>query len=458
MKHLLLNRNGLLTFALVLLAAPMLRAQTGGYTLREAIDYALQKNINVKNAQLDAISAEARIGEIRAVGLPQVSANFNLSDNLIIQKVIVPANLFDPNAPADAAPLALPFGIKYSGSVSATLNQLIFDGSYFIGLKAAATYRELAQKGISQSKITVAEAVNKAYYSAQVAEERAKVLDLNISRVDSLMRETKAMYEAGFVELLDINRLEVQVNNLRTERQKVQNLIELSYSLLKYQMGLPLNEPITLKDNINDVNLESIMAVPMNEQVNYNSRIEYSLLTTQEKLADLDIRNIRSGYLPKVSASLGYGHNNGRNQFSDLFSTQWFNNSLLSLNVNIPIFDGFYKRYQIDQRKITLNKVKLNQTLLEQSIDLEANQASINIKNALATLQTQKRNLDLAQEVVRVSKIKYKEGVGSNIEVINAESSFKEAQTNYFASLYDLLIAKVDLSKARGELYIGTQN
>ena len=300
----------------------------------------------------------------------------------------------------------------------------------------------------------VAESVTKAYYSAQVAEERAKVLDVNISRLDTLLRETKAMNVSGFVELLDVNRLEVQQNNLVTERQRVQNLIELSYTLLKYQMGMPLGEPILLKDNINDVDIEKLRTETSANTVNYESRVEYSLLNTQENLAGLDIRNVRAGYLPSLSASLGYGHNNGSDTWANLFGSKWFNNSAVSLNLIVPIFDGFTKRYQIEQKKIVLDKVKNNQTLLKQSIDLEASQAGINIKNAFATLETQKRNLDLAQEIVRVSKIKYKEGVGSNIEVINAESSFKEAQTNYFAALYDLMIAKVDLSRAKGELYV----
>jgi outer membrane protein TolC len=446
--------RGSLTLLAIILSFVPLHAQTGGYSLPDAVDYAIKHNLNIKNTQLDAISAEARIGEIRAAGLPQVNGNFTFTDNLIIQRFFLPANFADPNAPADAPPVALKFGVKYSGSASATLNQLIFNGSYFIGLKAAATYRELAQKGITQSKVSVAEAVTKAYYSAQVAEERAKLLDLNISRVDSLMLETKAMNQSGFVELLDVNRLEVQINNLRTERQKVQNLIELSYALLKYQMGMPADEPIKLTDDINAVNIDSLKLNTAQKDLTYENRIEFSLLNTQQKLADLDLRNIRAGYMPNVSASLGYGHNNGRDSFNDLFGSKWFNNSVLSLTVNVPIFDGFTKKYQIDQKKIAIDKVKNNQTLLKQSIDLEANQAAISIKNAFATLETQKRNLDLAQEIVRVSKIKYKEGVGSNIEVINAESSFKEAQTNYFTALYDLMIAKVDLSKAKGELYV----
>ena len=455
MKNDQLIRSSLMMLAIILYVLP-LRAQEGSFSLPQAVEYAIKHNINIKNFQLDALSAEARIGEIRAAGLPQVSANLGLIDNLIIQRIFLPASFVGDNTPG-AAPIAAKFGVNYQGTANATLNQLIFNGSYLIGLKAAATYRELAQKNVTQSKVTVAENVTKAYYSAQVAEERAKVLDLNIIRVDSLMRETQIMNQSGFVELLDVNRLEVQINNLKTERQKVQNLIELSYALLKYQMGMALTEPIKLSDNINDVNVDMLKPGLLPTDLTYANRIEYSLLDTQEKLAMLDIRNTKSGYLPIVSASLGYGHNNGRDKLGDLFSTKWFNSSVLSLNVNIPIFDGFAKRYQIDQKKISLDKVKNGQTLLKQSIDLQASQADITIKNAYASLETQKRNQDLAAEIVRVSKIKYKEGVGSNIEVINAESSYKEAQTNYFAALYDLLIAKVDLSKARGELYTETK-
>lgn len=431
-----------------------LQAQDGNFSLEQAVDYAVKHNLNIKNAQLDALSAEARIGEVRAAGLPQLSAAVSVTNNIIIPRFFLPANAFDPTAPADAPPAAVEFGIPWQGSASANLNQLIFSGSYFIGLKAAATYRELSQKSTTSSKISVAEAVTKAYYSAQVAEERAKLLDLNISRVDSLMRETKIMNESGFVELLDVNRIEVQINNLQTERQKVQNLIELSYALLKFQMAMPANEPIKLTDDINAVNVDSLRGVLVVNDLNYENRIEYSLLNTQEKLAGLDLRNVRAGYLPTVSASVGYGYNAGYDKFSQLFTDNWYNNMVLTVNLNIPIFDGFTKRYQINQKKIAIDKVKNNQTLLKQSIDLENNQASINIKNAFATLETQKRNLTLAEEIVRVSKIKYKEGVGSNIEVINAESSLKEAQTNYFTALYDLMIAKVDLSRAKGELYV----
>ncbi len=452
MKRISALKIGLLV-VIALVGGIPIKAQTP-YTLEEAVAYALKKNINVKNTQLDALSAEARIGEIRAAGLPQISGQFGFNDNLIIQRVFLPATFVNPNAAPDAPPIAAQFGVKYSGNIGATLNQLIFNGSYFVGLKAAATYRELAQKNVTQSKVNVVEAVTKAYYSAQVAEERAKVLDLNIQRLDTLMRDTRATFESGFVEKIDVDRLQVQLNNLKTERQKVKNLIELSYALLKFQMGMPLTEQVVLTDKVDEEAISSMMA-PVNNTVDYGKRIEYSILNTQGELANLDIRNIKSGYLPTVSGVLTYGHNNGRNDFGDLFGSKWFNNSVLGLNVQIPIFDGLTKHYKLQQAQITLDKLNQGRDLLSQSIDLQVQQANITLSNSLETLDTQQRNVDLAEEVVRVSKIKYQEGIGSNIEVINAESSLKEAQTNYFAALFDVLIAKVDLVKARGELYTG---
>ena len=439
---------GLLTLAGLLGALPA-RAQNE-YTLEAAVDYAIKNNLNIKNTQLDAKSAEARIGEIRATGLPQVNVQAGLTHNLIIQTAFLPAVV--AGGKPDDPPVPVQFGAKYLGNAGATLNQLIFSGSYLVGLQAAATYRQLAEKNVTQSKVNVAEAVTKAYYSAQVAVERAKVLDLNIQRLDTLMRDTYATYKAGFVEKIDVDRLEVQLNNLKTERQKVQNLIELSYTLLKFQMGMPLTEQIVLTEIVDESDANNLSA-PSSNAVDYSKRIEYSLLNTQGELAELDIRRIRSGYLPTVSAFASYGYNTGRNSFGDVFGKKWFNNSAIGLNVQIPIFDGFTKKFQQQQAQFTLDKLNQSRDLLAQSIDLQVQQSNITLSNSLETLATQQRNVDLAEEVVRVSKIKYQEGVGSNIEVINAESSLKEAQTNYFAALYDVLIAKVDLSKARGGAY-----
>ncbi len=441
---------------LVLLMLPLFPtySQTR-YSLQEAIQYGVTHNINVKNTQVDAQSAESRIGEIRSVGLPQVSASMSLMDNLIIQRVFLPAIFFDAQAPEGAPPVPVQFGVKYSGNAALQLNQMIFNAQWLLGLKAAQTYRELAVKNVTQSKVQVAESVSKAYYGVLIAEERAKLLDLNIQRLDSLTREMSAMNQKGFVEKLDVDRLEVSLNNLKTERSKVQNMVDLSYYMLKFQMGMKLDETIQLTDRINEADVNRIASEVKADDgslFKYDQRIDYSILKSNLLLSEMDVENNKRGYFPTVSAFAGYGYNTGRNSFGEVFGSPWFNNANIGLSINIPVFDGFAKKYKIQQAKFTVDKVKQSLSLVEQSIDLQIRSANITIINGLETLKTQKRNLDLAQEVVRVSKIKYQSGTGSNIEVINAESALKESQTNYFASLYDLLLAKVDLDKAKGKL------
>ena len=426
------------------------------FTLQEAIDFAIQKNVTIRNGQLDAVSAEARIQEVRSSALPQVAASASVTDNLIIQRAFLPAVFFDPKAASDAPAVPVQFGVAYSSNASLNLNQVIYSASLNVGLRAAATYRELAQRNLQSTKVTVAEQVAKAYYGVLVAVERAKLLDYNIGRLDTLFNETRALNQQGFVEKLDVQRLEVQANNLRAERQNVQNLIELSYTLLKFQMGLGVNDEITLSEQLQDRSVDDLRPlIAPDPTFHYQSRIEYSTLETQIKLAEQDIELTQKGYFPSVAGFANYGYNSGRNTFSQLITSPWFNFGTIGVSLQVPVFDGFQKRSQIAQKRITLQKAQNNGELLRNSIDLQIRQASITLNNGLQTLQTQQRNRELAQEIVRVSRLKYKEGVGSSIEVLNAETSLREAQINYFASLYDFLIAKVDQDRSLGRLYVG---
>ncbi|QHT68218.1 TolC family protein [Rhodocytophaga rosea] len=430
------------------------------FSLKQAVDFALLNNVNVKNAQSDTKSANARVGEIRAVGLPQISAQAQLLHNIKIQNVILESgagpSFGDPNAPPPPAGtvIAFPFQLKNNGTVALNVNQLIFDGSYFIGLKAASTYKELAQKTLTQSKVTVADAVTKAYYGVLINRERLGLLNTNLTRLDTLFSETQAMYQNGFVEKIDVDRIEVQRNNLNTEKQKVERLVDLSSYLLKFQMGLRMNDIVVLTDRLNDENIEN-MVIAATENFNYNQRIEYSTLQTQKELAYLDIRNNRMGYLPQLAAFGTFGYNPAATKLGNITQNErWIDYSYVGLQLNVPIFDGLRKHYKIQQAKLTYEKTQQSTALLQNSIDLEIRQATVTLTNSLESLKSQKRNLDLAQEIVRVTRIKYQQGVGSNIEVINAEADFKEAQTNYYAALYDAYIAKVDLDRATGQLYV----
>ncbi len=427
------------------------------FTVNEAVKFAIKNNLNVKNAELDINSAEVRIKEIKAAGMPQVSGQFQFSGSPIVPSSLIDPTRFsfggpppEPGSP-EAKPVKVQFGLPFSGQAGIGVNQLIFDATWLLGIKAAPIYRELAKKTVENSKITVAENVMKAYYSVLVAEERIKILDLNMGRLDSLMREMKEMNKQGFVESIDLTRLEVQRNNLLTERQKVQNLIELTYGLLKFQMGMRMDANIKLTDKLTDINIIPLQIINY-QPVDYGNRIEYSTLMVQRQLQELDIKRTEKGIIPKVffSGSLGASHSNTKfNPFQ-----YWFGVSTLGVAVQMPLYDSGLRKLQMQQQKITLTKVDQSAQLIRESFDLQNQQALISLKNGLQSLDIQKRNLELAQEVIRVSKIKYQSGIGSNLEVVNAESSLKEAQTNYFAALYDVIIAKVDLDKAHGKLTV----
>ena len=429
-----------------------LAANAQSFSLKQAVDYAITHQVQVKNSQIDLQNASAKINEIKAMGLPQVNGSLALTNNLILQRVFIPARIFNPAA-AEGELIAAKFGVDNSGFANVGLSQLVFDGSYLLGLKASSVYKDLAVKSVTQSKQQVAENVTKAYYGILVNEKRMGLLSLNLARLDTLLKETRELNKQGFVEKIDVQRLDVQANNLRTEVENVNRLQELSYSLLKFQMGYPMEEPIKVTESLEKIELATFNTNIAGE-FSYANRIEYSILQTQENLAELDLKSIKAGYLPRLLLNANYGYNAGANAFGDLVNKPWFDNAAITVALQIPIFDGFSKKYKAVQSANNLQKVRQSYGLLKSSIDLQRSQASITMKNALESMKEQKANLDLANEISRVTRVKYQQGVGSNLEVLNAESSIKESQANYFTALYNALIAKVEVEKANGTLYI----
>ncbi|MER2997209.1 TolC family protein [Pontibacter populi] len=450
------KRITLIVAALTLLGSTGAHAQeVQQFSLQQSIDYALQNRASLQADRNNEKSAKARVGEIRAMGLPQIDAIVDVGDNFIQQQSFLPGEFLndpdDPNSPQPGTFVPITFTPAYTSNATITGSQLLFDGSYLIGLKAAKTYTELSRKTTIQSEIEVADQVSKAYYGVLVNRERMELLNQNLVRLDTLLKQTRIMFDNGVAEQLDVDRLRVSFNNLKVEQQKAERLMLLSENLLKFQMGLPQKQTIVLTDKLSDVEVET--ATTTSENFNYSNRIEYSLLETQQSLAQLDLRNIRSGYLPKLYLNARYGYNAASNSFSDITTTSsYLEYGYVGAQLRIPIFDGLRKHYQIQQSKVTVENTKYGFETLRQSIDLELKQASTELTNSLDVLKAQQENLALAQDIARVAKIKFQEGVGSNLEVITAETDLRQAQTNYYAAVYDALIAKVNLEKAKGTL------
>ena len=435
-------------------------------TLDECLTYAFKNSETIQIANLENKISQADVGVTKAQGLPQINASINYNNNFAIQRQFLPdfispsvyqvllqeQILADGTQIPEPGVIAAAFGVQHSSTAGINLSQMLFDGSYFVGLQAARTYTELAQKGFQLSKTQVAEQVTKAYYSILVNQERQKLVASNFNRLDTLLQETKLMYENGFVEKIDVDRLSVQYNNAQTERSNIERLTELSYYLLKFQMGIPVEQPLELADNISDVEFDPEIAAETDFQ--YDQRPEYAQVLVNQELVQLDMKNNRFQYLPKLTANAAFGYNTGVNNFSEItnFDELWFEYGFWGITLDIPIFDGLRKHHTIQKNKVQARQLELQSRFLKNQIDLEIAQARVALQNSLDALTIQQENLELAQEVFRITNIKYQEGVGSNLEVIEADNSLQASETNYFSALYDALIAKVDLQKALGVL------
>ncbi len=423
--------------------------QSPGMSLEDCIDYALANNQQLMITELGKEDAEAQVGEVMSAGLPQVNVDGGINYNYKVQRSIVDASNFNPNVP-EGTEVEIAFGLPYDGNLMMGVDQLLFDGSYFVGLSAAKTFRELASKENIQTKIDVIEAVAKAYYGVLINTERLELLDRNYSRLDTLLFETQQMYENGFAEKIDVDRIRVNFNNVRVDRKRARRLNEVGMNLLKFNMGMDLREEITLSGDLEDVPLE----VPeMEETFEYNNRIEYSLIQTNQSLAQLDMRNNRVQYLPKLYANFNYGFNTGATESSDWFQTdRWLSYGAVGLSLNVPVFDGLYKSYKIQRNKIKISQLDHQMSYLKQNIDIEIQQAVIALEANIETLDVSRDNMELASDIYDITKIKFQEGVGSNLEVVDADASLVEAQTNYYNALFDAVIAQIELRKALGRI------
>lgn len=466
----------------LILAAPMLiQAQqnsTGqSFTLEQAVEYALANNANAKNATLDEQIANARVKETRGIGLPQIDASVGITHNQKLPRFFAQYNpdqqgFIDlssvPGVQAgDVVALQNFFQLKSAGNASVTISQILFNGSYLVGLQAANAYRELSVKNNAQTKENIVEQVTKAYYNVLINKDRVTLFDVNIGRVDSLLRTTKALNENGFAEAIDVDRIQVTANNLKAQRDNFRNLQELGLQLLKFQMNYPMDQNIDVQGDIASLQIDENLLANYAEKWDYSERTDYSILESNRRLQALNIKNKYAESLPSLVAFANLGYSTQSPNIGGLFKTEsnipeipevgigpdkWYSFSSFGVTLNIPLFSGLQRTYRLQQEKLNMQKIENGFTSLKSAIDLQVKQSAISYLNAVNLLKSQAANRELAENVARVTKIKYEQGVGSNLEVTEAEGALREAQINYYAALYDALVAKVDLDKAYGKL------
>ena len=438
------------------------------FTLKQAIDYARKNNVQVKNALLDIQRQQQVNREVTAMAYPHLNASVGTVFNPGIATTVLP-NFISPatyqvlinegvrngagnpiQMPADFGFIEAQFGTRYSANAAVSLSQILFDGQVFVGLLARKATIDFATQNAAVTEEMIVANVAKVYYQLVVSRTQVELLDSNLALLEKNLRDTRILYENGFREKLDVDKTEVQLANLRTERNKVMNQISNGYYGLKLLMGMPVADELILSDRLTE---SFVMDGALQaESYKYEERKEYQYAQIGKRLNEYNLRRYKLSQIPTLTMSAVYAKNAQRSTWNFLGSGDWFTISNINLNLSIPIFNGFVTKSRIQQSRIDLRKTENQIDALKNSIDREVASAKNNFTSALERLNVQRRNQSLAEQVYQNTKKKYEIGTGSQIEINVAQTDLKAAQTNYITALYDAVISKIDYLQATGKL------
>lgn len=446
-----------LLIVLMLLVHQIVLPQTGHtiYSLTDCIKYAKSYNPDIKKASIEEEKADKKINEVIGSGLPQINLSGNLVNNLELPTQLLPGELLG----APGTFLKVKFGTKYNYTFTGDINQLLFSGSFWVGLSAAKYSKQYYQQNKELVSENIEYGVATAYYQILVVQKQLQLLQQNQKLVAKSLNDTKLLLANGQAKGVDVDRLNVSLNNLDYQAKKVQEGLKQAYKLLKYKMGMPVNSKLALADSAffaQDNSLEqAINNLSYAGEVSsvYENRNDYKVLETSLELLRLDYKNQIAKYLPTLSAFGSYSYNANRSSF-DLFDSQkeWFNYYSVGLRMQWPIFTGGQNYARIQQASLSIDGLNEDIKKAQNGIDLQLSNSITQYNTSFDNVKLNKQNIDIAKKVLDITAQEYKEGMTTAAILVDSETKLREAQTNYASSLLDLYIAKFDLEKAKGNL------
>lgn len=438
------------------------RAKRYELTVKEAVDLAFKNVIELKNANLDYRIQVAMNKEIIGQALPQVSGTVGANYYLQLPKLLFPQseegiyqvlrreNLLPSSAQAPA-PTLVPFSFQQPWNITmgATVTQLLFQPDVFVGLQARKTALSYNQALIEQTKEKIKDSAYKRYYAILIVQKQLHFLDESVKRLEKLYHDDSVMFKNGFAEKLDLDKVQVQLNNLRTTKNMVESAVALSYAAMKFSIGISQKDTVVLKEELTN---ESIKQGILDDGFKFEDRSEIRTLNTLQDLQKLGVKRYKLSGLPTVALAGNYTVNGMGQKFFTDNNTTWFRSSYIGVNVNVPIFSGFQRKYKLLEAKLALEKVDNNIENVKQAIDFEQVVTKESLKNALINLDIQERNLVLAERVYNATKTKFEQGVGSSFEVLLADTDYQTAQSNYFNALYNATVTRISYLYSLGKL------
>lgn len=419
-------------------------------TLQDALLYALENSEVMKQARLDIENGQQKVTESLSSALPQINASSSVTGNPIVQSMPLPAE-FLGGAPGEF--IALRAGQTWSASTQVTLSQQLYNQQIFSGLKAArgsVQYNELAAQ-LSEENVLQQVAAN--YYQLVVTRQKMGVLNANIFRVTELEKIISSQVENGLVTKIELNRIRVNKTNLEAQKLELENAVIQMESLLKYYMGMPMEEKITIPETAISEMESYGKGIAVEEKINVENLISMRLMNKQAELLGLQTKVHRAGFFPNLYLNGYYTYNTQSNKFNlytkDALS---YDMAAVSLNLSIPIFDGLARRAKVKSSEIQLQQLRQEMSKTTNALTMSYQNAKLQITNSLKTIEVQQANRELAREVYELTDENYKLGLASLTDVINAETELRTAENSYNEALLQYKVAEIELIKAKGEI------
>lgn len=442
-------RRGIVAFIMLLTGLQAGFAQEN-LTLQDALRYALNNNEALQKARLEIEGGRLKVAEVRSSALPQIEGVSTLTNNLLVQQFVLPAETFG-GTPGEF--IAIEAGQTWNAMSQVQLNQQIFNQQVFTGLKAAKSSEEFYRLSAKLAEENLIQQVATNYFQVIITRQQLEVIDANLERVEQLERMVGSQYDVGLAKKIDLDRIKVNKNNLLTQRDQLQSAVVMQENLLKYYMGMPVTAKIEIPER-EMTNLErethiQLSAVPFS----VDELTSFQLLKKQEDLLELQKKAYQAEYFPSLSVGGNYMYSSQSDKFN-LYSGKalGYDMASVSLNLRIPIFDGGGRRSRVRQAEIDLRKVNEDIRNSSNALTMAYENAKIQIQNSLKTIDMQRTNREFAEEVFENTRNNYHNGLASLTDLMNAETELVTAQNSYHQALLNYKVAEIELIKSNGNI------
>jgi len=424
-------------------------AQVKSFTLKEAQQYAIENSYQVKNSQYDLEIAQKKLKETLAVGLPQIDASLDYNYYIELPTSLIPGEFF--GQPGEY--VELQFGTKNNATAGVVLRQLIFDGRYFIGLQYAKLYTAMSEESLLKSQLDIKASVAQTYYMILINEEALKVLDSTLLVLEKTRFEIGEMFKAGFAEETDYDQLTLTVKATQNSRNDLEGQMAVTYNLLKFQLGIDLEEEIMLTQSLDDVLREVNFEALVSQNFVIDNNIEYRMITMQEQMKVLNLKNEKASYWPAINGTVLLQTNAQRDKFTFTNTGElWFPMSTAGATLSLPVFSSGMRKARVGQAKLELEQVRNTRDQVSEGLELDLMRSRSNFTTALENYYNEEENVALSRKIYRKTLTKYNEGVATSAELTQQHNQFFESESRYFRNTLSLLNAKIELDRVLGNL------